>query len=231
MAQANTAQKFECGFCRKAFSSERTLSAHMCVKKRRKLDENNIASRLGHRLFQRFHELNTPTRRQKSFDEFIESRYYASFIKFARFLMDLKPVDEPRFIDFVFQNGIKERDWCKDKVYIAYVQDLLAKEPAERGLERSIKTIDGWVKGKNLGLSDFFASVSPAEATHMVKMGKISPWVLYLAKTSDALWVRLSPEQADIISETIDPKIWRVKFELKKDDCTFARQILEEAGI
>jgi hypothetical protein len=203
----------------------------MCVKKQRHLDKDSVASRMGLELFRRFYELNTATKNAKTIDEFINSRYYTAFIKFARRLMDLRPVDQSRFVDYVFRNGIKDRDWCKDKVYEAYIVDLLSKEPASRGLERSINTMNEWGEKYDLPFNEFFIHVAPAEATHLVKMGKISPWVLYLSTTSDHLWDRLSDEQADIISSVINPKIWKAKFELKKDDCSFTRGILQDAGI
>jgi len=223
--------KFACGFCKKAFSSERTLSAHICEKKRRNLDKDNVASRMGLELFRRFYELNTATKNAKTSEEFINSQYYRSFIKFARKLMDLRPVDQARFVDYVFRNGIKDRDWCRDAVYEAYIVDLLAKEPAERGLERSIQTMQEWGEKYDVPFNEFFARVAPSEATHLVQMGKISPWVLYLAETSDLLWDRLSDEQSEIIATIINPKVWRTRFELKKDDCSFTRNILKEAHI
>jgi len=226
-----TAQKYVCGFCQKAFRNEGTLLAHMCVKKRRNLDRDNVASRMGLELFRRFYELNTPTKKAKTFEEFIDSKYYATFIKFARHLMDLRPVDQGRFIDYVFQNGVKERNWCKDKTYEDYIADLLSKEPASRGLERSIQTMDEWAKENDVAFNEFFVSVSPSEAVHFVKMGKISPWVLYLAESADYLWDRLSEEQANMIAGVIDPRIWRAKFEIKKDDCNFVREMLYEAGL
>lgn len=203
----------------------------MCVKKRRHLDKDSVASRMGLQLYGRFYELNTAQKNSKTIDEFINSKYYTAFIKFARRLMDLRPVDQSRFIDYVFRNGFKERDWCKDKVYESYIVDLLSKEPADRGLERSIKTMETWGQKYEKPFNEFFAYVAPAEATHLVKMGKISPWVLYLAETSDLLWERLSDEQANIIASVIDPKVWRAKFELKKDDCSFTRDILKDAHI
>ena len=145
--------------------------------------------------------------------------------------MDLRPVDQARFVDYIFRNGIKDRDWCKDSVYESYIIDLLSKEPAARGLERSITTMNEWGEKYNLPFNTFFAQVSPSEATHLVMMGKISPWVLYLAETSDLLWDRLSDEQASIISSVVDPKVWRTRFEIKKDDCSFTRDILREAHI
>jgi len=203
----------------------------MCIKKRRHLDKDNVASRMGLELFRRFFELNTAQKNSKSIEEFIDSKYYTAFIKFARRLMDLRPVDQARFVDYVFRNGIKDRDWCKDKVYEAYIVDLLAKEPAVRGVERSIQTMDEWGKKYDEEFNTFFILVSPSEATHLVKMGKISPWVLYLAETADYLWDRLSDEQANIISSVIDPKIWMARFQLKKDDCTFVREVLGEAHL
>ena len=203
----------------------------MCVKKRRHLDKDNVASRMGLELFRRFYELNTAQKNSKTIEEFIDSRYYTSFIKFARKIMDLRPVDQSRFVDYVFRSGVKERDWCRDKIYEAYIVDLLAKEPASRGLERSIQTMEKWGQTNDAPFNEFFIHVAPAEATHLVKMGKISPWVLYLAESADYLWDRLSDEQADIIGTVIDPKIWRARFELKKDDCSFTRDILKEAHI
>lgn len=203
----------------------------MCVKKQRHLNKDDVASRMGLELYRRYFELNTATKNAKTIEEFIDSRYYKSFIKFARRLMDLRPVDQARFVDYVFRNGIKDRDWCKDAVYESYIVDLLSKEPAARGLERSIKTMEQWGVDHNVPFNTFFEHVSPSEATHLVKMGKISPWVLYLAETSDLLWDRLSDEQANIISSVVDPKLWRLKFEIKKDDCSFTREILREAHI
>lgn len=203
----------------------------MCEKKRRHIDKDNVASRMGLELYRRFYELNTATKNAKTIEEFIDSRYYKAFIKFARRLMDLRPVDQSRFVDFVFRNGIKDRDWCKDKIYELYILDLLAKEPASRGLERSIQTMEKWATETEHEFHEFFRYVSPSEATYLVQMGKISPWVLYLAETSDLLWDRLSDEQATLIASIVNPKIWRAKFEIKKEECSFTRDILHEAHI
>lgn len=226
-----TQQKYACGFCKKAFRNERTLGAHMCAKKRRNLEKDSVASRMGLELYQRFYRLNSPTANPKTFEQFIDSKYYTAFIKLARHLMDLRPLDQNRFVDFLFQNQIKDRDWCKDKVYEAYIVDLLGKEPAQRGLERSIETMDEWAQRTGYQFNEFFIHVAPAEATHMIRMGKISPWVLYLAGTSDALWPRLSSEQGAIINSIINPDVWYVRFQKKQDECDFVREMLSEAGV
>ena len=225
------AQKFACGFCKKSFRNEGTLIAHMCVKKRRSLEKDTIASRHGLQLYQRFYQFNSPTANTRTFEQFIDSKYYTAFVKLARHLMDLRPLDRDRFVDFLFHNQIKERDWCKDKVYEAYILDLLGKEPVSRGLERSIETMAKWAEKNGLEYNEFFIHVAPAEATHMIRMGKISPWVLYLADTSSALFERLSSEQAEIINGVINPDIWYVRFQKRNDDREYVLEILGEAGI
>lgn len=224
-------QKFVCGYCKKAYTNERTLSAHMCVKKRRYNDRDTVASRLGLELFRRFYELNTATKAPKRIEEFIDSKYYTSFIKLAKHIMDLRPVDQARFVDYVFQSGVKDRDWCKDKIYEAYILDLLQKEASNRALERSIKVMNEWAEATGNSYNEFFSKVNPQEATHMIKMGKISPWVLYLSDSADHLWNRLSEEQVEIICATVNPKIWKARFQKKAEDCNFVRSILQEAGI
>lgn len=224
-------QKYVCGYCKKAYTNERTLTAHMCVKKRRHLDRGMVASRMALELYRRFFELNTATKAPKSAEDFIDSKYYNSFIKLAKHIMDLRPVDQARFVDFVFQSGVKDRDWCKDKIYEAYILDLLQKEASNRALERSIQSMNDWAVDTGNEYTDFFEKVNPQEATHMIKMGKISPWVLYLSESADNLWGRLSEEQAQIIGQTINPKVWKARFQKKAEDCDFVRNILREAGI
>jgi len=207
------------------------LGAHMCEKKRRHSDKDNVATRKGLDLYQRFYELNTATKNPKTMREFIDSKYYKAFIKLARHIMDLRPVDPKRFVDYIFRHSVKDRDWCKDKVYEAYILDLLSKEPASSGLDRSIRTMEEWSKDTEHEFNDFFRYATPSEATHMIKMGKISPWVLYLAETSDLLWDRLSDEQAVMITSVADPKVWQAKFHLKEEDRIFVRTILNEAKL
>jgi len=182
-------------------------------------------------LFQRWHEMNTATKHPKSMNQFIDSPYYKTFIKFARHLMDLCPVDQARFVDYVFRNVRKDKDWCKDYVYEAYIIDYLGKEPADPAFTRSIKTMIEWSEKYNLPFETFFAQVSPPEATHLIKMGKISPWVLLLAPTSDLLWERISDEQWEIIETVIIRKIWQTRFSLRHDDCDFIRDTCREAHI
>ena len=164
-------------------------------------------------------------------EQFIDSPLYKTFIKFARHLMDLRPVDYDRFIDYVFRNIRKDRDWCKDAVYEAYIVDYLSKEPVEKALERSVITMIEWGEKRGEPYNEFLVKVSPSEATHLIQMGKISPWVIFLSQATDDFIDRLSDEQWGMIDSVVNTKVWMTRFQIKKDDCDWAREKLQEANI
>lgn len=230
-AKMNSKADNSCKFCSKVFTSERTLSSHMCVKKRRWTDKDTIGARLGFRVFQRFSELSTNSKKVKTDMDFINSPYYADFVKFGRYLVELDPVYPEKFIDFVIRNGVKLKDWTASYVYDAYMGEMTKTELPEAAVERTILEMSQWCDANIVQLSDFFKSISAVEATFKIRAGRISPWVLYLAESADFLMSRLSPEQGKIIHTAIDPSKWQVIFMLKKADVDFVQTVLKESGL
>jgi hypothetical protein len=203
----------------------------MCVKKRRHMEIDTAGSRLGFRTFQRFFERTTRSKTLKSTEEFINSPYYTEFVKFGHHLAALKPVHADKYIDFVIMAGLKLKDWTKDEVYDLYIIDLLKKEPAVGAVERSISEMADWATTNGTEFINFFKDVNSNEAAYMIKTGRISPWVLYLAASGDALMTRFNEDHAKIIGEIIDPGFWSKKFRNNEDDVDFIRNILDQSGL
>lgn len=225
------AEENTCRHCKKSFKSTNTLSVHMCVKKRRHLDADQPASRIGFRVFQRFYELTTNSKRPKTVDEFIESSYYIDFVKFGHYLVDLKPINIDMFIDFVIKNGLKIKDWSKEFVYDQYIDDLVKKEPAENAVERSILAMDEWAQKNSVPISEFFYKITANEASFIIRRGRLSPWVLYLAETADPLMQSFTEDHARIISGLIDPTFWHKRFKNNPDDVDFISSILRASAL
>lgn len=225
------ANEHTCKYCKKSFSKESTLARHMCPKKKRFIDKDSVGSRIGFRVFQRFYELTTTATKQKTIEDFIESNYYLAFVKFGRHVADLNPIDFEKFITFVINSGIKLDDWTKDYVYDAYLIDLIHKEPSERAVERTITTMAQWAEENNRPYNVFFNEASVFELTFLIKTGRISPWVLYLAETAETVFNRFNSEQYKMIEPIIDTKIWAKKLTKNEDDCKFIKTILKEAQL
>lgn len=224
-------QNFQCKFCNTKFHKESTLFTHMCVKKRRHMEINSAASRLGFRAFQRFYEISMHVKSPMSTDDFINSPYYIEFAKFGNHLATLRPLYTDQYVDYVIKNGVKLKDWTKDYVYDVYINDLIKKEPATSATERTITEIINWCEENKVEFNKFFSVISPNEAAFLIKTGRLSPWVLYLSTTGGELMSRFNDDHSNIISSIIDPSFWSKKFRKAEDDVLYIKSVLEQAGI
>ena len=66
---------------------------------------------------------------------------------------------------------------------------------------------------------------------YVIKLGKISPWVLFLAESASELLGEFNDEQFGIIESKIDPKFWQKKMTNNKDDVAFAKEVLGASGL
>jgi hypothetical protein len=195
------------------------------------MDLESTGSRLGFRAFQRFYERATVSKSPKTTEDFINSTYYIDFVKFGNHLALLKPVYVEKYIDFVIINGVKLKDWTKDFVYETYIEDLIKKEPAISAVERTIQEIINWCEQNRVEFKNFFNELNANEAAYLVKTGRISPWVLYLAGTGGDLMTRFNKDHERMIGAIIDPGFWMKKFKKNDDDVSYIKDILDQSGL
>lgn len=220
-----------CKFCKKKFVQEKTLASHLCVKKQRFADQNAMGPKMGLRVYQRFYEYTTNASKPRTLMDFIESSYYIGFVKFGRHLADLNPINIEMFVDYVIKNSIPLKDWTKDKIYETYLDDMMTREPPEKGLERTVLFIESWTQKNDCQFNEFFTTIAPTEATHLIRAGWISPWVLYLSGTAGSLFERMSTEQMAMISTMIDAETWAQRMTSNSEDRLFIQQALKAVKI
>ena len=78
---------------------------------------------------------------------------------------------------------------------------------------------------------NFFTEVSTPRAVHMIRSGKLSPWLLYNSKGGIKLMESLTQEQMIMIEEYVSPNSWSKRFQDSPDDVKFVLQITKAAGI
>jgi hypothetical protein len=224
-------QPFECKYCGVKFRREKTLTTHMCSKKKRYMDIETAGSRFGFRTFQKFYELTTKSKKPKTQQEFIDSPYYTDFAKFGNHLSNLKPIYVEQYIEFVVLGGVKLKDWTQDSIYYLFVQDMVKKEPPTSAAERTITEIMQWAEKNETPFTQFFSDVTANEAAHLIKMGRISPWVLYLCESGEKLMERFNEDHSKMIGDVIDPGFWMKRFKKSTEDVEYIKSILEQAGL
>lgn len=223
--------KYKCQYCGSKFTYEKTLATHMCVKKQRYLDIETTGSRIGFRAFQRMYSITTNAKQEKTVDEFIHSSLYLDFVRFGNYVSGLHPLFPDKFVDFLIRNGVKLNEWCREEVYYLYISDLLKREPATSAVERSFETIIDWCEKNSRNFVNFFSDVSANELAHLIRIGRISPWVVYLSSSGSSVIPKFNEDHINMIGDTIDPGTWHRRFKTSRADVDYISNILSEAGL
>lgn len=223
---------FVCEYCNKGFTKEKTLSVHMCEKKRRVLQKNEKRVQIGFYAFQRFYKLSAGNTKEKTYDEFCKSPYYNAFVKFGSFVSNVKPLYTDRYIDYVVTSGVKLDHWCRDEMYEKYAVEFILKEDVSTALERSIETMIEWSNNnKPAPWNHYFKYVSPNRAVWHIKDGKISPWLILNCLSGRKMLAQFNDEQLDMIYHVIDPEHWALRFKRQPDDLKLVKDIVQESEL
>lgn len=220
-----------CKWCNKSFRSERTISNHMCVKKRRWTDRDMSHVRLGFRAFQMFFELTTNATNPKTQEDFIESRYYTDFVKFGRACLINQYLNPEEYVKFLVRGAVKLKDWPKDSIYSEYVKHYVRKESGLRALERTVISMAEWGTEHHTDWQDYFIKATPSRFVYDVRAAKISPWAIYLSNTGQEMLKQLNSEQVKMVDEFIDPTFWMEVFKKNKEEVSEVKSACEEAGL
>jgi hypothetical protein len=232
MTRSQPDDPLRCTFCQYKFTSERRLVNHICEPKRRYLQRDDKAVRLGFTAFQKFYQQSMRRRTAPNYDEFANNRLYSAFVRFGKHIMDLNAINPLAFIDFVLRTQARIDDWTNQSLYNTYVRELTRNEPPLEAIERNFMLMEQWsMDHPGEEWHNFFRHVEPALAVLWLTAGRISPWILFTASSAKDLLNRMSPEQMRWVEQLIDAEFWRRKIERHKDEVEAIRTLLAEHGI
>lgn len=221
----------ECQFCKKRFVKSSTLFSHVCEQKRRHLQKDDKAVRIGYDSFNRFFKLSQNSKGDKTYDEFAKSPYYNAFVKFGSYVSNVNPLYPDHYIDWVIRSGVKLDHWCKDALYETYVLELIHTEQVDTALDRSIKHMQKWATENQSQWNFYFKNVSNSRAMFDIKDGKISPWLVLNSPTGKQMLNKMDDVQLNAISAVIDPQVWVKRFKSDKSDLDLVKTIVKEGNL
>ena len=222
---------FKCDYCGKEFVKEKTLAVHVCEQKRRYLAKNEKHVQMGLMTYQKFYEFTQKGRTTKTFDEFAKSPYYTAFVKFGSFMVNTAPIYPELFVEYVVKSGVKLDHWCRDELYEKYIADLIKKEPADGAIQRTIQTMMDWSDTQEAPWEHYFKYVNLNRATHDIKEGLVSPWILLNTTSGKEMLRRMNDEQLEIVGPMIDPKFWMARFKAVPAYTELVKDVIHEARI
>lgn len=222
---------YKCTYCGKDFAQEKTLVVHICEQKRRHLSKDERHVQLAMLVYQKFYEIAQRTSKKKTFDEFAKSQYYTAFVKFGSFIANTNPIYPERFIEWVVKSGVKLDHWCRDELYDKYIAELIKSEPADGAIQRTLKTMLEWGEANKSPWEHYFAYVNLNKATHDIREGLISPWMLLNIQSGREMLSKMNDEQLAIIGPFIDPAHWKRRFKALPADVALVKDVIKEANI
>jgi hypothetical protein len=222
---------YKCGYCGKEFAKEKTLTVHVCEKKRRHLSRTEKHVQAALMAYEKFYQMAQKNSKPKTFDDFVDSPYYNAFVKFGSFLVNANPLYPERFIDYVIRSGVKLDHWCRDELYDHYLVELIKSEPADGAIQRSIATMIDWANDNNAQWEHYFSYVNLNKATYDIKEGRISPWVILNCSSGRSLLQKMNAEQIEIIGSVLDPDHWARRFKNYPADFELVKEVLKEAKV
>jgi len=223
-------QENQCEFCQKNFIRSVTLASHVCEAKRRWQNRSTPLVVLALEAYQRFYRQCQPSQKPKQWEHFAQSSYYAAFVRFAQYMLDVRCVNTGAFMDHVIKNNIKLDQWASDGVYTAFLMRWTRTEDAWDAVRRSIDTATVWAQENHSNLAHYFLYASDYKIQSDLDRGRISAWFVFCSETGQQWLNNLGPEQTAIIWCWIDPEYWQPNL-TQNPVADEIRHTLKQAGI
>jgi len=228
----SSSKPFVCEYCNTGYSKEKTLIVHICEQKRRHLQQKEKRVQLGFYAFNQFYKLSAGAKKEKTYSDFCKSQYYNAFVKFGRFISNVKPLYPEKYIDYVVTSRVKLDHWCKEEMYEKYAIELIRKEGVETALERSIMTMMEWAaENEPAPWNHYFQHIGLNTAVWNIKDGKISPWLILNCKTGKDMLSKFNDEQLNMIYHVLDPSHWAMRFKRNPKDVELVKDVVKESNL
>lgn len=222
-------EKIKCRWCGQGFSKESTLQAHMCEQKRRMLSENDRHNRIGYNSWLLFRKLMTPNAKKvPTYEDFTKNRYYTTFVKLGRRIVDLHIPDPEAFVRFLVMNSVKFSKWDSDSVYEMYIREMTKKEQVQRVAERTVLLMQQWAAEDGKDWKSFWTDISTTQALHWIRTGRLSPWALLATTQGKSLLDRFDERQLQDATGYIEIDPWRIKMARNREDCRWLQQVFDQ---
>lgn len=221
-----TDNTFKCEHCNKSFIREGSLQTHMCEKKRRFLSKNEKDVMAGYSAYNYWYKIAMGSRKEKTYVEFINSKYYVGFVKFGKYIVETKVSDWNAYIRWLVENKIKLDDWNKDSIFSRFYFNLNKIETPERALEKYIMVADDWSNKTGNHWTEFWQKANPFMVIDYVNQGKISPWILFSSQHAQDFIDSLPNELLPSLVNNLDIEYWKKKTSINKEDSEWINQVL-----
>ena len=220
---------FVCRACHRNFVREQAYLDHECKQMKK---ERELKSPEGQAAWQYYNTwMRLKKRASPPADAFLNSKYFRTFMNFVGFAKKVQLPLPDKFIWLMVKRDFPPTMWMSDAVYSIYLEFLDTKMPPVDQAKNSIRTLLEYADNLQVDPEEFFAVINPNELIHLIRLRKLSPWLLLVSKKFARLFSELNEEQQTIVETLIKPDIWAEKKAQCVKDIELIKVYVQELGI
>lgn len=228
MKEAN----FKCSHCHTSFVIEDRYLRHKCKEMIRKEELESPIGQAAWLYYQLW--MKTNHRFVAEVKSFLHSKYFNAFLRFAKFVKDVRIPDPELYIRFMVEHDMQPVMFTSNEVYAAFIEHMDKRIPALKNAKISIETLFNLADDLGLGsdVSQVFDKVDPNDLIKLILQRKLSPWLLLKSPKFGTFYKdRLTQDQRILLNTIIRPKIWAAKLKEHPEEIKSIVQFIEELDL
>lgn len=192
---------YRCDFCNSGFVTEVRFLKHECDAMRRDKDFRSTTGKAAWIHYQNWMKSNR--RSVPAPDSFIQSRFFNTFIKFAKFAKKVSIPNVDGYIRLMSKRNISPTLWSHDQVYMMYLEHMEYNEDPMKLAEITIEALYEIADDNAVDIGNVFDVALPSEIIQMIRQRRLSPWILLKSPKFRDFFMKKASGQEQIIMQTI----------------------------
>lgn len=220
---------WECGYCLKQFQRESAFLRHKCPEMERAEKTQSIQGQAAYVYYSEW--MKAYKRKVPPIETFTTSRYFNSFVKFAVYVKKLNIARPDAFVRLMKEKDISPMLWTRDECYTMYLEWNDRRSAPMEQAEITIKTIIDITDAANIEPAEVFNVMHPREIVQLVRLRKLSPWILLCSTAFKDLLTRMEDHDKEELLNVIGYNYWATKFEQNPEIVEQMKVFAKEMGI
>jgi hypothetical protein len=170
---------FECEYCETKFLTEKEFGKHRCREQERAemlCTNEGVEAYTCYKTWFKKRKRFTPSQQI-----FIGSRYYNTFIKFAKFSDKVAIPDVDMYIGLMVEKEVLPQHWYHADIYEMFLEYLDYECSPQAHLRITLQTLERISGIFECKMGEVFFELEPADMVRLIQSRNISPWVLLLS--------------------------------------------------
>lgn len=219
----------ECTWCHRQFKRSDRYLAHKC---KAMLKHEEFRSPIGQAAWQYYQMWFKALGRTVASDQtFLSSKFYATFVTFAKFARSINLQMVDKFICIMVARKFEPSQWSTNQAYVVFLEYLDSTAAPLELVKLSVSTIVSWSEKLEIDTCDFFDVLTVQEIIVLVQKRKLTPWLLLLSKKFIGSMERAGSEQVAIMKDLIRPATWHHRLATHPELVGKIRELVAALGL